>query len=184
MKIFVSLCLIFSTFFVSTASAEETPDSLVDATFTIGFVTGTDLVIDVTMTAYKLTTDHVYTAEEIASASTENMGALKLSIYLLLKNQINVVFEGAKISNFEMPTYSNGVFNEELNVKLTSDFFGLNDSVDAESLVNGVLDMGAKTTYNFNLVTEPGWNNTFTYVLPASITFKSANADAVVSPDK
>ena len=179
MKIFVSLCFISSTFFINTASAEDAPESLVDATFTIEFVTGTNLVVDVTMTAYKLTTDHAYTAEEIASASDEEMGALKLSIYLLLKNQINIVFGDAQILNFEMPTYSSGVFNEELNVKLTSTFFGLNDSVNAESLINGVLDMGAVVTYNFNLVTESGWNNTFTYVLPDSISFKSANTDEV-----
>ena len=179
MKIFVSLCFISSTFFINTASAEDAPESLVDATFTIDFVTGTNLVVDVTMTAYKLTTDHAYTAEEIASASDEEMGALKLSIYLLLKNQINIVFGDAKVSNFEMPTYSSGVFNEELNVTLTSTFFGLNDSVNAESLINGVLDMGAVITYNFNLVTESGWNNTFTYVLPDSISFKSANTDEV-----
>ena len=179
MKIFVSLCFISSTFFINTASAEDAPESLVDATFTIEFVTGTNLVVDVTMTAYKLTTDHAYTAEEIASASDEEMGALKLSIYLLLKNQINIVFGDAEVSNFEMPTYSSGVFNEELNVTLTSTFFGLNDSVDPESMINGVLDMGAVVTYDFNLVTEPGWNNTFTYVLPESINFKSANTDEV-----
>ena len=131
------------------------------------------------MTAYKLTTDHAYATEEIASASDEEMGALRLSIYLLLKNQINIVFGYAQILNFEMPTYSNGVFNEELNVTLTSAFFGLNDSVDSESMINGVLDMGAVITYNFNLVTELGWNNTFICVLPDSIIFKSANTDKV-----
>ena len=179
MKIFVSLCFISSTFFINTASAEDAPESLVDATFTIEFVTGTNLVVDVTMTAYKLTTDHAYTAEEIASASDEEMGALKLSIYLLLKNQINIVFGDAQILNFEMPTYSSGVFNEDLNVTLTSAFFGLNDSVDSESMINGVLDMDAVITYNFNLVTELGWNNTFTCVLPDSIIFESANTDKV-----
>ena len=177
MKIFVSLCFISSTFFINTASAEDAPESLVDATFTIEFVTGTNLVVDVTMTVYKLTTDHAYTAEEIASASDEEMGALKLSIYLLLKNQINIVFGDTDVSNFEMPTYSSGVFTEELNVKLTSTFFGLNDSVDSESMINGVLDMDAVVAYNFNLVTEPGWNNTFTCVLPESISFKSTDGD-------
>jgi hypothetical protein len=179
MKIFVSLCFMSSMFFINTASAEDVPESLVDATFTIEFVTGTDLVVDVTMTAYRLTTDHAYTAEEIAIASDEERGALRLSIYLLLKNQINIVFRDADISNFEMPTYSSGVFNEEFNVKLTSTFFGLNDSVNAESLINGVLDMDAVVTYNLNLVTEPGWNNTFTCILPESINFKSANTDEV-----
>ena len=123
--IFVSLCLLFSILFISTVSAEDTPDSLVDATFTIEFVTGTELVVDVAMTAYRLTIDDVYTAEEIASASDEKMGALKYAVFLLLKSQINSVFENAEISNFQMPTYSGGCFNEELNVKLTSTFFGL-----------------------------------------------------------
>ena len=179
MKIFASVFLMFSMLFISTLPAEDTPDSLVDATFAITFVTGTELVVDVTMTAYKLTTDHTYTADEIASASDEERGALRLSIYLLLKNQITAVFGDAETLNFEMPTYSNGVFNEELKVKLTPTFFGLNASVNTESLVNGVLDMGAVITYNFNLVTEPGWNNTFTYLLPDSINFKSANTDEV-----
>jgi len=180
-NIFVSLCLIFSMFFISTISAEDTPDSLVDATFTIEFVTGTELVVDVTMTAYRLTIDDVYTAEEIASAVDEKMGALKYAVFLLLKGQINSVFEDAEISNFEMPTYGSGVFNEELNVKLTSAFFGLNDSVNSETLVNGVLDMGALVEYNFNFVTEPGWNNTFICILPDSISFNSADSDGEVS---
>ena len=55
--IFVSLCLLFSILFINTVSAEDTPDSLVDATFTIEFVTGTELVVDVAMTAYRLTID-------------------------------------------------------------------------------------------------------------------------------
>ena len=73
----MSLCLVFSLLFISTVSAEDTPDSLVDATFTIEFVTGTELVVDVAMTAYGLTIDDVYTAEEIASASDEKMGAFE-----------------------------------------------------------------------------------------------------------
>jgi len=171
--IFVSLCLLFSILFINTVSAEDTPDSLVDATFTIEFVTGTELVVDVTMTAYKLTTDETYDADAIKSATDDEMGALTYELYLMLKSQIDVVFEDAEISSFERPIYSSGVFNEELNVKLTSSFFGLNESVDSESLVNGVLDMGAIVKYNFNLLTEPGWNNTFTCVLPESISFKS-----------
>jgi len=174
----------FLVFFINTASADDAPDSLVDATFTIEFVTGTELVVDVAMTAYKLTIDEAYTADEIASAVDEKMGALKYAVFLLLKNQINTVFENAEISNFELPTYSSGVFNEELNVKLTSSYFGLNDSVDVESLVNGVLDMDAVVAYNFNLVTEPGWNNTFTCVLPESISFNSADGYGEVAPNR
>jgi len=38
-------------------------------------------------------------------------------------------------------------------------------------------------TYNFNLVTEPGWNNTFNYILPNIFSFKSANTE-IVSDNK
>ena len=173
----VIVCFVVSCFFIRPVSSAEDPDSLVDATFNISFISGTDVLVDVEMNAYKLTTDHVYTAAEIASASDEERGALKHAIYLLLKNQLNTVFRGADIQNFELPKYSNGVFHEELNVKLNSAFFGINNSIDVDQIVNGALDIGAVITYAFDLVTEPGWNNTFTCVLPESISLRSVNTN-------
>lgn len=178
---FVSLCFIFSCFFVNTISADDDPDSLVDAIFEIEFVTGTDLVVDVTMDARKLTIDSIWDADMIKNAEGEDLGALRLAIYQLLRDQLDAVFENADISNFEMPVFNGETFDEVLNVTLTSSFFELNDSVNSEELINGALDMGAVITYNFNLQAEHGWNNTFTYVLSNSMDLGSANNSAEVN---
>ena len=44
-NLFVVLGIIFSIIFSHVASADDTPESLVDATFSIEFVTGTELVL-------------------------------------------------------------------------------------------------------------------------------------------
>jgi len=173
----VSLCLLFSILFINTVSAEDTPDSLVDATFTIEFVTGTNLKINAVLDVQKINVfDTTYNSAEIENIATTNLeilGAIKLSLRNSLKNQIEISFENAVITAVnQIPDYRNKFFYDEFNVDLVSSYFELNNSVDSESLVNGVLDMGAEVTYNFNLVTEPGWNNTFTCLLE-SISFES-----------
>ena len=45
-EMFVILCLVFSILFISTISAEDTPENVVDATFTVAFITGTNLKIN------------------------------------------------------------------------------------------------------------------------------------------
>ena len=176
---FVCLCILFSVFFVYNISADDEPDSLVDASFNIEFVTGTDLLVDVTMDVYKLTTYKVYDADAIKNAVEQDMGALRYALFLLLKNQLEAVFENANISNFEMPAFNGENFNETLVVKLTPTFFKLNASVNSENLINGVLDMGAVINYNFNLQAEPGWNNTFTYALSDVMNLDKANTTDV-----
>ena len=132
--LFVSLCFVFSIFFVHSISAEEGADSLVDATFDIAFVTGTDLIVDITMDVNKITTDEEFNAEEIANAIPEDMGTIKYELYLLIENQLEGVFLNAEILNFSRPEYDNGQFNEVVNVKLTESFFELNESVNSENL--------------------------------------------------
>ncbi|MCK5031898.1 MAG: hypothetical protein KAR64_10565, partial [Thermoplasmatales archaeon] len=63
-------------------------------------------------------------------------------------------------------------FNEDFNVELPSSFFNLNESVNSEKFINGVLDIGAIVNYTFNLQTEQGWNNTYTIILSESIGYK------------
>ncbi|MFO7677151.1 MAG: hypothetical protein R6V50_02035 [Thermoplasmatota archaeon] len=179
--IFVLVCLVISNIFSFSLSANENPDSLVDAVFIIEYFTGTKLSVTASMTAHKLTTDRAYTASEIESASDQEMGALRHSLYLLLQNQVNEIFKGAERTGFQMPVYSNGIFKEEFTVDLTSKFFNINESINAETLVNGALDCGATVTYAFNLVSEQGWNNTFIFVLPESMNLSSANTDQVIT---
>lgn len=177
LDIITIILLLISLFLINTTIAEETIESRVDASFDIEFVNGTYLNIDITTNVYEITTDETYTAEEIKTAGLEELGAIRLALYLELKSQLEEVFENADISNFEMPQYDDEKFNEVLNVELTSSFFEMNDSVNAHDLINGVLDMDAQVNYSFNLQAESGWNNTFKFILPESMDLKFANTD-------
>lgn len=177
LDVIMFILLLTSLFLVNATTAEDTIENRVNASFDIEFVNGTNLNVDITMNVYKLTTYKAYDAEEIANASDEEMGALKYELYLLLKNQLEGIFENADISNFAMPTYDGGKFNEVLNVKLTSSFFEMNNSVTAHDFINGVLDMDAQVNYSLNLQAESGWNNTFKFILPKSMSLEFANTD-------
>jgi hypothetical protein len=43
------------------------------------------------------------------------------------------------------------------------------------NFINGALDMGATITYHFNLQVQQGWNTTYIYVLPNTMTLTYAN---------
>lgn len=172
--IIVTLTLL--SFSMETVGVEDNYESRVDTSFEIEFTTGTEFNVDITMDVYRLTTDRTYNAIEIKSASDQEMGALRYELFLLLKSQIEVIFENADILNFTMPIFNGENFNEVLTVKLTPSFFNLSENINLDVLINGVLDMGAVVTYNFNLQAEPGWNNTFKYILPETMTLDFANS--------
>ncbi len=164
--------ILLSFFIISTVTAENTIDNLVDATFNIEFITGTDLNIEITIDAQKLTTDKAFTAEEIKSASPQQLGALGYLLYIMLENQLGVTFENAEIKDFEIPIFDGYVFTEELNVSLSPSFFKLDDSVNANDFINGVLDISAFVNYSLILETEPGWNNSYKIDLGNDLEFK------------
>jgi len=169
----VIILLFVSSFtMISTIAAEETIDNLVTAEFHITFLTGTDLYIEITIDATKLTTDQVYNAEGIKSASEQELGAFRLLLFQMLDRQLDVTFENAEIKNFTMPTFDGEHFNEELNIGLTPSFFGLSDSVNPSNFINGALDMGAIVNYSLDLHAEPGWNNTYLVGLSQGLGFK------------
>jgi len=171
--ILVVLLLFLSSFaLVNVATAEDEIENKVNASINIEFVTGTDLNVNITMDAYELTTDKTYDATGIKSASEQELGAFRLKLYLMLEEQLEEIFANANILNFTMPTFDGYKFNEDFNVELTSSFFNLNESVNSEEFINGVLDMGAIVNYTFNLQTEQGWNNTYTIILPETIGYK------------
>jgi len=190
--IFIGLIIMFSIFMIVPLTAEDTIDCWVDANFEIEFETGNDLNVMVIMNVHKLTTDKTYSAEEIRCATEEERGALKYELYLMLKNQLNSMFANADILNnsFSLPIYSSenregdpgeiayeppAIFEEELNLYLSSLFFNLSETVNARDLINGVLDMNAIMSYDFDLQAEPGWKNTYTVILPTSMVYRSTN---------
>jgi hypothetical protein len=172
----IMILLIFLSFFiVNAANAEDEIENFVEATFDIEFETGTDLNIEITIDALQLTTDETYTASEIKSAPDIKLGAFYLLLYQMLERQLEDVFPNAEFLNFSMPVFDGNTFNEQLNVKLTSSFFGLNDSVNAHNFINGVLDISAWINYSLNLQAEPGWNNTYNIVLGENLDYQRTN---------
>lgn len=169
----MSVTLVLSSLFiVNVTTAEDTIDNLVVAEFYIDFETGTDLNIEIIIDAHKLTTDKTYTSDEIKSADDLKLGAFSFLLYQMLDRQLDETFKNADILNFSMPKFDGDKFNEKLNVELTSSFFGLNDSVNANDFINGVLDMGAFVNYSFGLQVEPGWNNTYIVELGQNLDYK------------
>jgi hypothetical protein len=90
----------------------------------------------------------------------------------MLNKQLDVTFKNAEIKDFEIPSFNGNYFIEELNVSLTSSFFGLDESVSANDFINGVLDISALVNYSFTLQAEPGWNNTYEFDLGDDLEFK------------
>ncbi len=164
--------ILLSFFIVGTVYAEDSIENIVEATFNIEFITGTDLNIIITINAEKLTTDKTFTADEIKGASPQQLGALGYLLYIMLESQLAVTFENAEIKDFEIPVFNGNIFTEELNVSLTSSFFDLDDSVNVDDFINGILDISALVNYSLVLQTEPGWNNTYNINLGDDLEFK------------
>jgi hypothetical protein len=171
LDVIITISILSSFLFTNFTIGEEIIDNKVNASFDIEFVSGTYLNVYITMDAIKLTTDKTYDSEEIKTASDQEMGALKFQLYLMLDEQLKGFFKNADILNFSMPVFDNGLFYENINVELTSSFFNLNESVDSNNLINGILDMGAIVNYSFNLLTKPGWDNRYTFILPNTIEY-------------
>jgi len=165
--------LILSSFFlISTVTADDAIENLVEATFNIDFITGTDLNIFISIDAEKLTTDKTFTSDDIKSATPQQLGALGYLLYISLENQLDITFENAEIKDFEIPIFDGDKFIEELNVSLTSSFFNMDDSVNTFDFINGVLDISALVNYSLTLQAEPGWNNTYKIDLGDDLEFK------------
>ena len=169
----IVVILTLTSFFVANVTvAEDTLDNLVVAEFYIDFVTGTYLNVEIIMDAHKLTIDETYTSDEIKSADEGKLGAFSFLLYQMLERQLDETFKNADILNFSMPTFDGDKFNEELDVKLTTSYFGLNDSVNANDFINGILDMSAILNYSLNFQVEPGWNNTYIIELGQNLDYK------------
>ena len=114
------ICSIFllSFFIISSVAAEDTIENLVEATFNIKYISGSELNIEIILNPQKLTTDKTFSMEEIKSATPQQIGALGYLLYIMLENQIDVTFENAEIKDFEIPEFDGDIFTEELNLPL------------------------------------------------------------------
>ena len=171
------ILLLFSFILVNITIAEDEIESKVNANFSIEFVTGTNLKIIATLDVDKINIfDTNYDGNDIQTVSNddlETMGAIKLRLRQLLESQIESSFEFASVDALiAKPTYNSTEFHDEYGITLTSAFFGLNETVNSNDFVNGVMDMGALVNYTFNLQAEPGWNIEYVFTLPSSIDYK------------
>jgi hypothetical protein len=168
----ITTSILFSALSIKTVKAENDIENLVNAIFNIEMKSATDLEINVEITAYKLTIDKTYDYEEIKSASEQDLGSFRLLLYQMLEKQIENTFENAEITDLNRPAFDGEKFNEILNVTLDSSFFGLNENVNAQTLINGVIDMGAIVNYTISFQAEEGWNNTYLLDLGETLNFK------------
>jgi len=167
--------LFSSILIINSVLAEDTIDNLVNATFEIEFISGSELNIEIEISPQILTTDRTFTIEEIKSATPQQIGAFGYLLYIMLENQLEVTFENAEIKDFEIPTFNGNIFSEELNVSLYPSFFNLDESVNVDDFINGILDISAWVNYSFVLQAEPGWNNTYSIYLGEDLEFKRTN---------
>ncbi len=179
----VIIVLIFSSFLIAEVAADEI-ESKADANIDIDLETATDLKISVTAEVSKITLSALgtsYTSEEIATIAITNptrMSVIQYALKDMLKSQIEQTFESAMVVvTDELPTYENDVFYDEFGVELTTSFFNLNDTINIHDFVNGVLDMNAVVSYDFDFYAEQGWNNTYAMTLPASMIPRYANVE-------
>jgi len=170
--------ILSSLFVVNTASAQDEIENSVEATFNVKFISGTELEINVSMDVDQivLISNNIYTREkiqELASTGSELLPVIRYALKEMLMNQIRQTFgEEAVFSIYELPSYTNGKFYDDFDIDLASDFFGLNDSVNATNFINGILDMSALVNYTINFHGEPGWNNTYLVNLGTNYSFQ------------
>jgi len=166
----IALLFLSSFFIVNTVNANDSIDTFVDGTLNIELVSASYFEIAVTLDVNKITVfGKSYNSEEIqtlASSSKisdiEDMGAIKQKLIQLLDNQITATFEEESVGNLgKKPTYKNGAFHHDYFVNLSPSFFDMNETVNINDFVNGVLDLGALINYTLDLHAEAGWNNTY-----------------------
>ena len=179
--------VLFCSISISITRGEPTSDSNVEAILTCGFVSGAQLIVQAQMMVNRIDVfETVYTRQEIEEMALTNpyiMGAIMLRLHEVIKTQIETAFSNADVDTMNtIPTYETPYFIDMFRVNLTPAFFRYNSSLNLTDFINGVLDMGATVAYSFDLSAEQGWNTTFVYVLPSTMSLVYANT-ADTNPD-
>lgn len=169
-----------SVIFMYLGSAAPLSDNQVDATITCTFDSGSCLTVRTQMLVNRINVfDTIYTRQAIEDMSTTNpyvMGAIMLRLHESVKTQVETAFSSAEVTTMNMiPSYQTPYFIDDFHVNLTAASFGYSGSLNLTNIIDGFLDMGATITYQFNLKAEQGWNTTFRYELPKTLTLAYAN---------
>lgn len=182
----VVVFLLLSLVFVYQTGAAATSDSQVEASFTCTFDSGSQLTVHAQMLVNRI--DNIYdksydrqAIESIWSSDPEVMGVIKQRLRDSVKEQIETAFAHAEVQAIDRPVYTKPYFLDEFQVNLTPPFFAYTKPLNLSNFISGVLDMGAVVTYRFNLTAHPGWNTTYMYELPVSLTLDFANTPMVNS---
>ncbi len=177
-NIFISLVFLTNIIVsLNTVSAEDTKD-IVNADITVNIDDGANFNITAEISISKFTlkaSDITYTGEQIKNivSGTETMGAVKYALRSEILNQIKETFKNAETTpKEELPSYENGLFYDNFQVELTSNFFGINNTIDSNEMINGILDMGGWVNYTFNFQANNGWNNTYTLIVGGKLSKK------------
>lgn len=186
---------VFVAFFAITAflanisvSAEGNIDNIVNARFEISVSDGTNFDIDIYMDVTRAVAfGEVYDNNEVKSLvestdsdDLEALGVIKNYLHESSFAHIRNIFGNDAVSALmNKPVFEDNHFRDSYSVNLTYDFFDINESINAYSFVNGVLDMGANVTYDLNLYAENGWNNTYIFVLSEEIGLSYADTTNV-----
>lgn len=165
---------------VYSSSGAPLSDNRVDAIVTCSFESGSHLHVQTQMLVHNINVfDTQYSKQAIEEMSSTNpyvMGAIMLRLHESVKAQVEGAFTYAQVNTVNMiPSYQKPYFIDEFQVNLTPAFFQYTGSLDLKNFINGFLDMGATVTYEFSLNAEQGWNTTFQYVLPKTLTLAYAN---------
>jgi hypothetical protein len=182
MVVFLLLSLIYAPH----GNAAPTNETQVEATITCQFETGSQLTVHAQMLVNKITVfDTVYNRQQIEILSSSDpyiMGAIMLRLHESLRAQITAAFKDSQIDTMsKKPGYTTPYFTDDFRVNLTPLFFSYIKPMNLTNFISGMLDMGAVVTYHFNLTADTGWNTTYVYMLPDSLTLDYANTPMVSS---
>jgi hypothetical protein len=172
--------LIGSFLSISIAQSKSPYPDNVEASLTCTFISGSQLTVQAQMIVNSIdvfdTTYSRQAIEDMASTNQYIMGAIMLRLHDTLRTQVETAFTNADIDTMNtLPSYEKPYFIDRFQVNLTAAFFRFNSSLNLMDFINGVLDMGATVSYSFDLSAENGWDTSFQFTLPETMTLVYAN---------
>ncbi len=178
--------LIFSSVAVNidTINADdENAQDNVDTEFRITINSPTYFLINATTIVEHITlpgSGKTYNTSQIESGSAP-LEAIKGRIHEVINETIRNTFPGCKINpNQDLPAYTNGSFNSDFFITVTTEFFSMNEKADLAKMLKGMLNMGADIVYDFNLYATNGWQNTFEFFSESEYTIISSSRKKTV----